>query len=227
LKNIHVPKKLLALVIILLVSYYFVHRQFNLTFDQIESIVNSVGIFAPLVYALVLFCGLVIPFNPISDLITVNVAAFLFKPEVSILATFFAHTGSLVVNYIVARIFGEKIMRILVHKEASIFFDRFGNKVTPKSIFYLRFLLPITAIGIDIVTYLAAMRRIRFSTFYCVSIIPWTLISIIYFYSTNFLKNQSLMLFFVPAVLLILVPSVVILWRRHIARLIPNFFERE
>ena len=218
MKDIRIPKRLVLIAIIVAIGYYFVHRQFELTFDQIESIVNSVNVFAPLVYALVLFCGLVIPFNPISDLITVNVAAFLFKPEISILATFLAHTGSLVVNYIVARIFGEKIIRLLARKEVSTFFDKYGDRITPKSIFYLRFLLPITAIGIDVVTYLAAMNRIRFSTFYFVSIIPWTLISIIYFYSTNFLKNQSIMLFFIPAVLLILIPSTVVLWRRRFSR---------
>lgn len=218
MKDIRIPKRLVLIAIIVAIGYYFVHRQFELTFDQIESIVNSVNVFAPLVYALVLFCGLVIPFNPISDLITVNVAAFLFKPEISILATFLAHTGSLVVNYIVARIFGEKIIRLLARKEVSTFFDKYGDRITPKSIFYLRFLLPITAIGIDVVTYLAAMKHIRFSTFYFVSIIPWTLISIIYFYSTNFLKNQSIMLFFIPAVLLILIPSTVVLWRRRFSR---------
>ena len=218
LKNIRIPKKLLFLAIVIVISYYFVHSRFELTFDEIESIVNSVGFFAPLLYALVLFCGLVIPFNPISDLVTVNVAAFLFKPEVSILATFLAHTASLIVNYIVVRIFGEKITRFFAGKDASTFFEKYGDKITPKSIFYLRFLLPITAIGIDVVTYLAAMNRIRFSTFYFVSIIPWTLISIIYFYSTNFLKNESIMLFFIPAVLLILIPSTVVLWRRRFSR---------
>ncbi len=219
MKDIRIPKRLVLIAIIVAIGYYFVHRQFELTFDQIESIVNSVNVFAPLVYALVLFCGLVIPFNPISDLITVNVAAFLFKPEISILATFLAHTGSLVVNYIVARIFGEKIIRLLARKEVSTFFDKYGDRITPKSIFYLRFLLPITAIGIDVVTYLAAMKHIRFSTFYFVSIIPWTLISIIYFYSTNFLKNQSIMLFFIPAGLLILIPSTIVLLRRRLDRL--------
>lgn len=219
MKDIRIPKRLVLIAIIVAIGYYFVHQRFELTFDQIESIVNSVNVFAPLVYALVLFCGLVIPFNPISDLITVNVAAFLFKPEISILATFLAHTGSLIVNYIVARIFGEKIIRLLARKEASTFFDKYGDKITPKSIFYLRFLLPITAIGIDVVTYLAAMKHIRFSTFYFVSIIPWTLISIIYFYSTNFLKNQSIMLFFIPAALLILIPSAIVLLRRRFARL--------
>ena len=219
MKDIRIPKRLVLIAIIVAIGYYFVHRQFELTFDQIESIVNSVNVFAPLVYALVRFCGLVIPFNPISDLITVNVAAFLFKPEISILATFLAHTGSLIVNYIVARIFGEKIIRLLARTEASTFFDKYGDKITPKSIFYLRFLLPLTAIGIDVVTYLAAMKHIRFSTFYFVSIIPWTLISIIYFYSTNFLKNQSIMLFFIPAALLILIPSTIVLLRRRFARL--------
>ena len=214
----HIPKRSLVAVLIVIIGYYFLHRQFALTFDQIESIVNSVGIFAPLLYSLVLFCGLIIPFNPISDLITVNVAAFLFKPEISILATFLAHTGSLIVNYIVACIFREKVEKLITRKETSTFFDKFEDKITPKSIFYLRLLLPITAIGIDVVTYMAVMKRIRFPIFYLMSIIPWTLISIIYFFSTNFLKAQSLMLFFVPAVLLILIPSMIVLWRRRSAR---------
>lgn len=211
----HVPRRLFVLAIALGVVLLIIQQNVDLSLDRLQEIVDSAGILAPLAYALILFLGLSVPFNPVSDLATVNVAALLFEPEVSIAATFLAHTTSLAVNYWVARHLGDRTLRLLSGERAAAFVERFGDRMTYGSVFSLRFALPLTGIGIDIVTYLAALGRLGFIRFYIVSIIPWTIVSVIYFYSTNYLREQSFILFFVPAVILLVAPSAFLLWRRH------------
>ena len=158
---------------------------------------------------------LTVPFNPISDLATVNVAAFLFEPELSIAATAVAQSGSLVFNYWFARHFGDRTLRLLSGEKAAAFVERFGGRMTYRTVFTLRFALPLTGIGIDVVTFLAALGRLGFFRFYLVSILPWLLIDIIYFYSTSYLRDQSFILFFLPAIILLVAPTAFLIWRRR------------
>ncbi len=210
-----IPRRLVLLVIALVALAVFLQQTIDFSFDEIKETVDSAGIFGPLVYAFVLFLGLTVPFNPVSDLATVNVAALLFEPRVSVGATFLAHTAALSVNFFVARRFGDRVLRLLSGDAATAFVERFGDRMTYGSVFTLRFALPLTGIGIDVVTYLAAIGRLNFVRFYIVSIIPWTLVSLIYFYSTSYLRDRSLVLFFLPAVLLLIVPTAFVLWRRR------------
>lgn len=210
-----IPKRLIALGIALGILLIVIQQNVDLSLERLEEIVDSAGILAPLAYAVILFLGLSVPFNPISDLATVNVAALLFDPEVSVAATFLAHTVSLSVNYWVARHLGDRTLRLLSGERAAAFIERFGDRMTYGSVFSLRFALPLTGIGIDIVTYLAALGRLGFIRFYLVSIIPWTLVSLIYFYSTNYLRERSFWLFFLPAAVLLVAPTAFLLWRRR------------
>ena len=84
--------------------------------------------------------------------------------------------------------------------------------------FALRFVLPLTAIGIDFVSYFSGMRRLGFARFYVASIVPWSAFSVVYFYSTAYLRDRSLLLFLVPALVLILGPSLIALLGRHLRR---------
>ncbi len=210
-----IPRRLVLLAIALAALFVVLQQTINFSFDEIRDTVDSAGIFGPLVYALVLFLGLSVPFNPVSDLATVNVAALLFEPRVSVGATFLAHTAALSVNFLVARRFGDRILRLLSGDAATAFIERFGKRMTYSSVFTLRFALPLTGIGIDVVTYLAAIGRLSFIRFYIVSIIPWTLVSLIYFYSTSYLRDRSIVLFFLPAILLLVLPTAFLFWRRR------------
>lgn len=210
-----ISRRLVLFAIALGVLFVILQQTIDFSFDEIEETVDSAGIFGPLVYALVLFLGLSVPFNPVSDLATVNVAALLFEPKVSVGATFLAHSAALSVNYLVARRFGDRTLRLLSGERAAAFVERFGERMTYGSVFTLRFALPLTGIGIDVVTYLAAIGRLKFARFYIVSIIPWTLVSVVYFYSTSFLRDQSIVLFFLPAIVLVIAPTAFLLWRRR------------
>lgn len=200
---------------LLLVVVVILQLTVRVSLEDLENAVEAAGIFGPIAYAVVLFLGLSVPFNPVSDLATVNVAALVFSPEVSIAATFVAHSVALVVNFVVAKRYGHVGIRLITGRGEIAIVTRLSDKMGYRTVFLTRFMLPLTGIGIDIVTYLAAMRGLRFVPFYLVSIVPWTVISLVFFYSTAFLKDQSVVLFLLPAALLLLGPPVLLFgWRR-------------
>ena len=205
-----------AFALVILVISLLAQRYLDLSQDDLEAAVDSAGTFAPAAYAVVLFLGLSVPFNPVSDLATVTVAALIFDPHVSVAATFVAHTCALSVNYVVARRFGSPVVRLLAGGRAAEVAARLGDRLDARRVFVIRFLLPLTAIGIDVVSYLSGLRRLNFARFFVASIVPWTLISVTFFYTTAFLREQSLVLFFLPAALLILVPVLVAVGRNRL-----------
>ncbi len=200
---------------LLLIIVVILQSTVRISLEDIEDAVAAAGVFGPIAYAVVLFLGLSVPFNPVSDVATVNVAALVFEPEVSVAATFVAHTVALTVNFILAKRYGHVGIRLITGRGEVGVVNRLSDRMSYRTVFVTRFMLPLTAIGIDIVSYLAGMRGLRFVPFYIASIIPWTVISVVYFYSTAYLKDRSLILFFVPAALLILgPPALLVLWRR-------------
>lgn len=205
------------LVLVVVVVSLLAQRYLSISQDDIQEAVDAAGVFAPAAYAIVLFLGLTIPFNPISDVATVSVAAFVFDPHVSVAATFGAHTAALSINYFIARRFGSTIVRLLAGAQASELVSRVGDRLDARRVFGIRFLLPLTAIGIDVISYLSGLRQLNFARFFVASIVPWTIISVVFFYSTSVLREQSLFLFFLPVALLILVPVLVIVGRNRFA----------
>jgi len=200
---------------LLLIVVVILQSTVRVSLQDLEDAVDAAGVFGPIAYALVLFLGLSVPFNPVSDVATVNVAALVFDPEVSVAATFVAHSVALTVNFIVAKRYGHIGIRLITGRGEIGVVNRLSERMSYRTVFVTRFMLPLTAIGIDIISYLAGMRGLRFVPFYVASIIPWTVISVVYFYSTTYLKDRSLILFFLPAALLILgPPALLFLWRR-------------
>lgn len=208
---------LLVLAAVAVVSV-IAERAFDISVDDINDAIDAAGVLAPIIYVVVLFFGLSVPFNPVSDLATVNVAALVFPPTVSIAATFAAHTMALVVNYTVGRHYGATLLRRVASQRGAATIESLGQNFSYRALFLFRLALPLTAIGIDFVSYFSGMRRLPFWRFYVVSIVPWTALSVVFFTSTSLLKEQSIVLFFLPAAVLILVPSLILLLRRRFRR---------
>ncbi|MGE0134301.1 MAG: VTT domain-containing protein [Dehalococcoidia bacterium] len=193
-------------------------RIFDISVDDIEEAIDAAGVLAPIIYAFVLFLGLSVPFNPVSDLATVNVAALVFPPTVSIPATFAAHTMALALNYAVGRWYGDTLLRRVASQRGAAAIEALGSDFSYRALFLLRFALPLTAIGIDFVSYFCGMRRLPFLRFYAVSMVPWTVLSIVFFTSTSMFKDRSLVLFFVPTAVLIIGPTLILFLRRRARR---------
>lgn len=200
---------------LLLIIIVILQSTVRVSVQDIEDAVAEAGVFGPIAYAILLSLGLSVPFNPVSDAATVSVAALVFSPKVSIAATFVAHSVSLIVNFMVAKRYGHVGIRLITGRGEIAIVNRLSDRMSYRTVFLTRFMLPLTAIGIDVVSYLAGMRGLRLVPFYIASIIPWTIISVVYFYSTSYLKERSLVLFIVPAVALFFgPPALLFLWRR-------------
>lgn len=191
------------------------NRFVDISQDDMESWIDGAGVLAPITYAVVLFLGLTIPFNPVSDLLTVTVAALLLDPWVAILATFAAQAASISLNYRLARWYGPGIMRRLKKRNVPLV-ARIERHITLKTVFLFRFALPLTGIGVDFISYLSGIRRLRFAPFFAATMVPWTLLSVIYFVSAGMLREVSPGLVLVPALILLAVTSLVVLVIRRI-----------
>lgn len=213
-----VAARLLAVLAVVGVVSLIAERVFDISVDDINDAIDAAGVLAPIIYSIVLFLGLSVPFNPVSDLATVNVAALVFPPTVSIPATFAAHTMALAVNYTVGRHYGATLLRRVASQRGAATVESLGHHFSYRALFLLRLALPLTAVGIDFVSYYSGMRRLPFVRFYVVSMVPWTILSIVFFTSTSLLKERSLVLFFLPAAVLIVAPSLILLLRRRFPR---------
>lgn len=207
--------KFLILFLVFGIVSFFVERLFHINLDSLKRLVLSFGPFAPVFYTLMLFLGLSVPLNPISDFLVVSLAAAIFPPEVAILATFCAQFLALTVNYWVARRFEHTILRKITSADETESIEKLSKKIRLSWIFALRFILPLTAIGIDLVSYAAGTARLNYKKFMIVSLIPWTLYNTIFFFSTDLAKQISSKLFFVPAIIIIAVSVAIFIWFRN------------
>lgn len=199
-------KLALFFISIFLISL-LLRKIFGLSLKNLEELVVSFGPLAPAIYSLLLFLGLSIPMNPISDYLLVNLAAYLFPAQVAIVATFFAHSLALSVNYLVARNLAGKILERFTSSKETSQILKLGKKISLAQIFWMRWVLPLTAVGIDIISYAAGVARLPFLKFYFVSIIPWTTINIIFFSATGYLKEREAILFFLPGTTLVVLTT--------------------
>ncbi len=195
--------RLVLIFIALFIVSFFIQKYSNINLDKIQAYILSFGPLAPLIYAAVLFLGLTIPFDPIPDYAVVLAAAFIFPPPVAILATFAAHSFTLIVNYLVGNKYGWRMLDIFYKQSEMDFGHKIAKRITPGQVFALRWVLPLTAIGIDIVSYAAGMAKMNFAKYMIASLIPWTTVSIIFFTSTNYLRGISPAYVFIPTVIMI------------------------
>ena len=181
----------------------------DLSIQQIQNFVLSFGIFAPIAYSIILFLGLSVPFNPISDFLIINMGEIHFPPYIAIIFTFFAQSLVITVNYFVGYRYVKRILDKVVTSENSKYLEKYFNKLTIKSLFLIRFFVPVSSMfGADIVSYVSGMQRLPFLKYFIVSIIPWTFLTILYFTATAYLINRSIFLYFLPAIIIVMVPLI-------------------
>lgn len=201
-------KKLILNLILLYIALfslgYLLQKTFNFTVADLESLVSSFGNFAPFAYTVLLTLGLSVPMNPLPDYLLVNLAALTFSPQIAIIATFFAHSAALIINYYVAKSFGRGILKKIETAGEFKYIENLTKKIKLQIVFGMRFILPLTATGIDIVSYAAGFAKLPFAKYYFASIIPWSVISIIFFTATNAAKQQPVSLFFIPGLILVI-----------------------
>ncbi len=205
-------------VVVILAIWVTVNVFVDVDQDDLETTIDRAGIWAPIAYAVILLLGLTVPFNPVSDLLTITVAAIMLHPLEAILATFVAQASSVTINYLIAARYGGGVLDRLEDQPKLSFLNRLRENIDLRTVFVLRLALPLTAIGVDFVSYLAGMKRLNFPGYFLVSLVPWTVMSVAYFTSAGFLRDESPFLVLVPAGIIIAASSllVVVLKRRHV-----------
>lgn len=202
--------RFLLLALLISTTTFILGRVFDISLLDIKSFINSFGIYAPMAYAFVLLLGLCVPFNPVSDFLVVNVAALAFLPVVSITATFIVHTTALTLNYYVGRMYGAALIKRFTTEKNNEYIRTLTNKLTLKRLFLLRFVLPTSNfIGVEIISYAAGIEKLPFWKFYIASIVPWTILSVIYFTTTTYLLSQATVFAILPIIVLVAIPTII------------------
>ncbi len=210
-------KTLSKLLLIFSVSFFgsiLIQQIFHIDIGTIRGLVAYFGPAAPIAYSGLLFLGLSVPFNPVSDLLLVTLASLIFPPILSVSATFVAHIAALTVNYWVGRRYLEAILQKLLSKSEVDKVEDLSRKINLRWILGLRFLLPLTAVGIDAVSYASGLARLPFFKFLIVSMIPWTVFKVLYFYSSSYLREINPALIVLPASILVGIPTLIFAFRR-------------
>lgn len=209
--NRHIFARLGVFVFFFYLITYLITDYFNIGVAQVQEFVLGFGILAPLIYSIVLFLGLSVPLNPISDFLIINIAVIAFPPYEAIFFTFLGHSAAIIVNYIIGMLYGKKVLEKIVNKENSKYIEKYTSQLTIKKLFVIRFIVPIaTMFGADIVSYASGMQRLPFFRYYLVSIIPWAILSTLYFLFSSYLLNISIFLYFLPPILIVTVPLLLI-----------------
>ncbi len=211
-------KTVIKISLVFLISFFgsiLLQQIFNIDFETIRNLVDYFGPAAPIAYSFLLFFGLTVPFNPISDLLVVSLAALLFPPVVSVSATFVAHLVALTANYLIGRKFLDRFLQKILAKKEVERIEDLSRRINLNWIFGLRFLLPLTAVGIDAVSYASGLAGLKFWRFLIVSMIPWTAINIFYFYSSSFLREINPALIVVPVGVLVGIPALIFAFQRR------------
>jgi uncharacterized membrane protein YdjX (TVP38/TMEM64 family) len=203
--------KLGAFMLLFYLLSFVLTRYFNIGLDQIHEFVLSFGLLAPLVYSVILFLGLTVPLNPLSDFLVINLGVIAFSPYVAIIFTFFAHCAALTVNYFVGKKYGMRILEKIINEDNAVYLDKYMKELTIKRLFLIRFFVPIaTVFGGDILSYVSGIQKLPFLKFFLVSIIPWTILNTVYFTTSSYLLNVSIFLYFIPVIFIVGIPILAI-----------------
>lgn len=204
-------RKIFIRIFIFIIFFYLISFIFSqilqISINDLQQAISSLGIYAPIIYIFIYLLGLTIPFNPISEFLLINVAALIFPPFIAMVFTFLVHSLALTINYYIGRKFGKRILKVIVKEENFRYIEKYLKKLTIRNLFIIRFFIPISSlVGADIVSYISGMERLPFIKYYIASIIPWTIMSIIYFSTTSYLRDKSIFIYFLPVAIIIGIP---------------------
>ena len=105
--------------------------------------------------------------------------------------------------------YGKRILDKVITPENSKYLEKYFNKLTIKNLFIIRFFVPISSMfGVDILSYISGMQKLPFLKYFIVSIVPWTILTILYFTATAYLIDKSIFLYFLPAIIIVMVPII-------------------
>lgn len=188
---------------------------FHLELKTLKDWVLSFGLLAPIVYGILIFLGLIIPFNPLSDFALVIFAAYAFPPLHSITATLMANILAITFNYYFAYSFGQKILKKIFSDEDYQEIEKLIKKINYSLIITIRSIPSSTSIGFDAISYAAGIYKLPFIKFFLASMIPWGFITLVFFISTYILRGYHPALIFLPVAIFAFIPLTIVFLKKQ------------
>ncbi|KGX90536.1 hypothetical protein N781_07005 [Pontibacillus halophilus JSM 076056 = DSM 19796] len=148
-----------ALVLIIFLGLaYFVRFELNIGGQEIKEFILSFGWWAPFIFFLIYTIGPIV-FFPTSVLSLAAGLAFGFWPGV--LYIWFGATGAAATGYIMARFFGDSVLRF----QNVSWSQQIYKQVEKRGFLYVLILRLIPLVGFDILSYISGIARVRFGPF--------------------------------------------------------------
>jgi uncharacterized membrane protein YdjX (TVP38/TMEM64 family) len=141
-------------------SYGIVYDTANSDVDEVVEFIQSFGIWAWLIFILLIILEVVLA--PIPPLVLYVAGGFLFGAFLGGILTLIGNLIGAGIDYLLAKKYGRNIVVKKVNKKIREKFDKFSEKYGGFAIFLLR-INPVTTT--DLVSYLAGLTRIKFWNF--------------------------------------------------------------
>lgn len=158
-------------LIVFLTLAYIVRFQLNIDAQVIKNFILSFGLWSPIIFFFIYTIGPVV-FFPTSILsLAAGIAYGVWPGALYIL---FGATGAAATGYLMARYFGDSVLKFHSFKWS----DQVFEKVDERGFLYVLILRLIPLMGFDILSYISGIARVRFKSFIlatALGIIPGTL----------------------------------------------------
>ena len=157
-------------VLLILLLIYFPSRYSS---QEISDAISKAGVLAPILYLSIQILGQI--FAPLSTS-ALFVAGFIMFGKTAILYAIITWFVSSITNFLIARIYGKRILKRLVGEEGVERIERIADKIDNRSFFILRI---STFYLNDFAAYAFGLTKISFKRYILatiVSMIPWALI---------------------------------------------------
>lgn len=172
IEDIRLSKKkiILSFILILLIpicAFYILKFlstdsiYFSINQENIETYVNNYGIYAPLFF--ILICIFVVVFPPSPNLIPMITGGILFGVQFGIFYSYIGIMAGATINFFLTRIFGRKIVKLILNKNEIRFIDNFAKKISWRIISILPFLPGMYA---DLGGYSAGLSNMKFKKYF-------------------------------------------------------------
>lgn len=154
----------LLFIILFITIAWFTRKQFDVSADGIRAYILSFGAIGPLIFMGLYAIGPIVVF-PTSILSLA--AAFAYGIWPGMLYIIIGATGAGVTGYVMGRFFGNSVLKFHQSKWASAIYERMQGQ----GFLYVFILRLIPLVGFDILSYLAGMTRVKFTSFVLATVI--------------------------------------------------------
>ena len=181
--NFPMDRKLLRKVVLLFllvstVSGILIYVQNRIGFDRIQDVIKEVGFWGPAIY---IFLQLLTHIAAPIQGTPLNIAAIAAFGKSAFLYMYITHVISSFTNFWIARKLGRDIVVRLVGKDGMANIDHDAEHEGVKALIILRFFQGFIT---DFVSYAAGLTKMKFSTYYLISLvvpIPWLMVMLLIF----------------------------------------------